>query len=101
MVLARVVGTVVSTAKARQLSGSRLLMLEKVSFPTLKGGGDYVVALDAVGANFGELVFYVGGSSARMTDASTGKPSDATITAIVDSVDMNGVAVYRKSGGES
>jgi len=99
MVLAKVVGTVVSTAKARQLGGLKLLVLEKIALPSLDGCKDYVVALDAVGANTGELVFYVGGSSARMTQVSTGKPSDATVIGIVDSVDMNGDTVYQKSGG--
>jgi microcompartment protein CcmK/EutM len=51
---------------------------------TLKGKGDYVVGIDSVGANAGEIVFYVTGSSARMTETTKGKPSDATIIAIVD-----------------
>lgn len=101
MVLAKVVGTVVSTAKAKQLGSLKLLVLEKVILPGLTGSGEYVVALDAVGANKGELVFFVTGSSARMTDVSSGKPSDATITAIVDSVELEGTTVYHKDGGES
>ncbi len=96
MVLARVVGTVVSTAKAQQLQGQRLLLLEKVSLPLLEGTQDFVVALDAVGANAGELVFYVTGSSARLTDASKGKPTDATIAAIVDLLEHQGELVYQK-----
>jgi len=100
MVLARVVGTVVSTAKAHQIEGLKLLVLEKVGLPGLAGTGEHVVAFDAVGANTGELVFYVGGSSARMTEATGGKPADATVTAIVDSVDMDGESVYRKAGGD-
>ncbi len=41
---------------------------------TMKGKGDFVVAIDAVGANAGEVVFYVTGSSARMTETTKGKP---------------------------
>jgi len=55
-----------------------------------------VVAMDTVGAGLGEVVFYVAGSSARMTAVTEGKPSDASITAIVDSVDLDGRVVYRK-----
>ncbi len=98
MVLARVVGTVVSTAKARQLEDLKLLVVEKVALPELDGSKEHLIALDAVGANIGELVFCVTGSSARMTDISNGRPSDTTITAIVDSIDMDGAAVYRKNG---
>jgi microcompartment protein CcmK/EutM len=97
MVLARVSGTVVATQKPASLSGLRFLLLERVDAATMKGRGDFVVAIDAVGANAGEIVFYVGGSSARMTDATKGKPSDATIVAIVDEVELDGVSVYRKA----
>ncbi len=96
MVLARVVGTVVSTAKAELLQGQRLLLLEKISLPSLEGKQDFVIALDAVGANAGELVFFVTGSSARLTEASKGRPTDATVAAIVDIVEHHGDLVYQK-----
>ncbi len=98
MVLARVKGTVVSTHKPESLQGLRLLLLEKVDAVTLKGKGDYVVGIDSVGANAGEIVFYVTGSSARMTDTTKGKPSDATIIAVVDVIEKDGVLTYNKSG---
>jgi microcompartment protein CcmK/EutM len=97
MVLARVKGTVVSTHKTDSLEGLRLLLLEKVDPVSMKGKGDYVVGIDGVGANAGEIVFYVTGSSARMTDTTKGKPSDATIIAIVDTVEKDGELVYQKS----
>ncbi len=101
MVLARVRGTVVSTHKSPPLEGLKLLLLEKIDPVTLKGKGDYAVAIDSVGANAGEIVFYVSGSSARMTDATKGKPSDATITAIVDSIEKDGILTYDKSAAEA
>jgi len=97
MVLARVSGTVVATQKPASLVGLRLLLLERVDAATMKGKGDWVVAIDGVGANAGEIVFYVGGSSARMTDATKGRPSDATVVAIVDEVELDGATVYRKA----
>jgi microcompartment protein CcmK/EutM len=100
MVLARVKGTVVSTHKPESMEGLRLLLLEKVDAVTLKGKGDYVVGIDSVGANAGEIVFYVTGSSARMTEATKGRPSDATIIAIVDVIEKDGVVTYEKSGAE-
>ena len=101
MVLARVKGTVVSTHKPDSMEGLRLLLLEKVDAVTLKGKGDYVVGIDSVGANAGEIVFYVTGSSARMTDATKGKPSDATIIAIVDVIEKDGVVTYDKASDAS
>lgn len=97
MVLARVKGTVVSTHKPESLEGLRLLLLEKVDAVTLKGKGDYVVGIDSVGANAGEIVFYVTGSSARMTETTKGKPSDATIIAVVDLIEKDGVLTYDKA----
>ena len=52
--------------------------------------------MDSVGAGTGEIVFYAAGSSSRMTRVTEGRPSDATITAIVDNIDCNGKLVYRK-----
>lgn len=97
MVLARVTGTVVSTHKAEQLGGLKLLLLEKIDPVSMAGRKDFIVAIDSVGANVGEVVFYAGGSSARMTEATKGKPSDATIIAIVDAIESDGSLVYDTS----
>ena len=96
MVLAKVVGSVVSTIKEPRLEGIKFLLLEKIDVKSLKGKKDFVVAMDAVGAGEGEIVFFVGGSSSRQTEITTGKPSDATIIAIVDSFDVSGKALYSK-----
>lgn len=100
MVLARVKGTVVSTQKPSSMEGLTLLLVEKIDPATLKGKGDFVVAIDSVGANAGEIVFFVTGSSARMTETTKGKPSDATIIAIVDAIEKEGAYTYRKGKAE-
>jgi len=97
MLLARVRGTVVSTHKPGSMEGLRLLLLEKIDPTSLAGKGDYVVAIDAVGANSGEIVFFTGGSSARMTETTKGRPSDATIIAIVDAIEADGSFTYEKA----
>jgi microcompartment protein CcmK/EutM len=97
MQLARVKGTVVSTHKPASMEGLRLLLLERIDPVSLKGKGDFVVGIDGVGANAGEIVFYVTGSSARMTETTKGKPSDATIIAIVDAIEKDGAFTYEKS----
>jgi microcompartment protein CcmK/EutM len=96
MILGRVVGTVVSTRKEPKIEGIKFLLLEKIDPQSLKGKGDFVVAMDSVGANLGEIVFYAAGSSSRMTTVTQNKPSDATITAIVDAIDVGGEYVYHK-----
>jgi len=96
MQLARVTGTVVSTRKEQRIEGIKFLLLEKIDAATLEGKRDYVVAMDSVGAGVGEVVFYASGSSSRMTTVTDGKPSDAAIIAIVDSIDLKGELVYRK-----
>lgn len=96
MILARVVGTVVSTHKSEKIKGIKFLLLEKVNAATMQGKQDYVVAMDAVGAGVGEVVFYVSGSSGRMTEVTQNKPADATITAIVDTIELDGQVVYQK-----
>ena len=72
------------------------MLLEKINPATMKGKKEYLVAMDSVGAGPGEIVFYVSGSSSRMTQVTDGKPSDAAITAIVDNIELGGKTVYRK-----
>ena len=96
MILARVVGTVVSSHKSAKIEGIKLLLVEKIDPNTMQGKNDYVVAMDAVGAGIGEIVFFVSGSSARLTEVTAGKPSDAAIIAIVDILEKDGRITYRK-----
>jgi microcompartment protein CcmK/EutM len=79
------------------MEGMRFLLLEKIDPVTLVGKGDYVVGIDSVGANAGEVVFYVTGSSARMTDVTKGKPADAAVIAVVDTIEKDGNLTYQKS----
>jgi microcompartment protein CcmK/EutM len=97
MILARVVGTVVSTHKSPKTEGITFLLLEKIDPVTMKGKNDFVVSMDSVGAGVGEIVFYVSGSSARFTPATEGKPSDSAIIAIVDFIEKDGEYTYRKN----
>ena len=62
----------------------------------LKAAGSIVVAIDAVGAGVGEVVLYASGSSARQTKVTKDRPVDATIMAIVDSIELEGRQTYTK-----
>jgi carbon dioxide concentrating mechanism protein CcmL len=61
-----------------------------------KATGSLVVAIDAVGAGVGEVVLYASGSSARQTRVTKDRPVDATIMAIVDSIELEGRETYTK-----
>jgi ethanolamine utilization protein EutN/carbon dioxide concentrating mechanism protein CcmL len=100
MLLAQVLGTVVSTRKDRGLLGLKLLLVREVD-TKLEATGNIVVAADAVGAGADEIVLIAQGSSARMTDVSREKPVDAVIVGIVDSVEMSGKDVYLKRGTQA
>ena len=96
MELARVEGTIVSTAKSERLQGYKLLLLNLVN-PDMKPTSNYVVAVDSVGAGEGEVVIVVRGSSARQAEKLTNVPTDASIIGIVDSVNFKGETVFQKN----
>jgi microcompartment protein CcmK/EutM len=95
MILAQVLGTVVSTRKDRGLLGLKLMLAREVD-GSFQPTGNYVVAADAVGAGTDELVLIAAGSSARMTEVTKDKPVDAVICGIVDSVEQGGKDAWRK-----
>ena len=95
MLMGVVVGTVVSTRKDPELSGLKFLIVKACDFDG-KPTGSSVVAVDSVGAGPGEVVLYASGSSARQTVATQNRPVDATIMAIVDTVEIDGARRYTK-----
>ena len=83
MILARVVGTVVSTHKDPGLHAAKLLVIQPLKTdgsPT----GKPLVAVDSVGAGEGENVFYVRGREAALPFLPREVPTDAAIVGIVD-----------------
>ena len=98
MILAKVLGTVVSTRKDPALSGLKLLLAREVD-AAFKPAGNQVVAVDAVGAGVGELVLIAAGSSARLTEVTKDRPVDHVICGIVDTVEVAGADVYSKRAG--
>ena len=84
MRLARVVGTVVATAKDSSLKGKKILLLKHVTEEGESTGRAFA-ALDSVGAGAGEMVYYVRGKEAAFPFLPDEVASDATIVGIVDS----------------
>lgn len=88
MILARVVGQVVSTMKRPQFEGAKLLLVQ----PETPGGearGHTLLAIDSVGAGVSERVIVVlEGRAAGEALGRKGAPVDAAIVGIVDAVDV-------------
>lgn len=88
MILARVVGQVVSTMKRPQFAGAKLLLVQ----PETPGGearGNTLLAIDSVGAGVSELVIVV--LEGRAAGEALGRklsPVDAAIVGIVDAIDV-------------
>jgi len=87
MDLARVVGRVVCTCKNESLTGRALLLVQPIT-ETGVDTGKPLLAVDAIGAGAGETVFYVTGREASFAFLPDHVPTDASIVAIVDSVDL-------------
>ena len=87
MIFAKVIGTVVSTQKDKNLNGKKLLLCKEVDH---NGNplNSYHVAVDAVQAGEGNFVLLSYGSSARMTETTKDAPIDAVILAIIDDVQI-------------
>ena len=100
MELARVEGNVVSTAKNDRLDGYKLLLVNLIG-PDLKPTSSYLVAVDSVGAGEGEIVIVVRGSSARQSAQLTNVPTDSSIVAIVDSIELRKKTIYQKHEPET
>ena len=83
MRLARVVGTVVATVKNPSLDGKKILICKHLDEDGAPLGRAFV-ALDAIGAGTGEVVYYVRGKEASFPFLPDEVPSDATIVGIVD-----------------
>lgn len=96
MLIARVIGTTVSTIKDEKIIGQKLLIVLQTD-ETGKSIGKPFVAVDTVGAGTGDLVLTASGSSARQTTITKDRPVDAVIMAIIDSLEVEGKTTFRQS----
>jgi len=87
MHLARVVGNIVATYKDANLEGLKLLILQPIT-PERAATGRTLVAVDAVGAGVGEVVFFVRGKEASFPFYPVEAPVDAGVVGIVDHWDL-------------
>ena len=95
MIFGKIVGTVVSTQIDEGIKGKKCLLVQACNH---KGeiGGNYLVAVDLVGAGVEEIVIISQGSSARQTEITHQKPVDCVIVGIVDMVEEYNKIVFKK-----
>jgi ethanolamine utilization protein EutN len=86
MYLAKVIGTVVASTKAKDMAGHKLLVVEPVD-KNGKQNGEPHVAIDVAQAGEGDLVTCVGSREAALAAQPSFIPVDAAIIGIVDQAD--------------
>ena len=96
MIIARVIGSAVSTIKSDNLRGLKLLVVSRTT-PSGESIGEPFVAVDSIGAGTDELVLISQGSAARRTETTDGRAVDALIMAILDSIEVGGHRTFEKS----
>jgi len=102
VVIAKVIGEVVSSVKIDRLIGQKFLLVEIQNVTNDPQGSRIVptsttlVVNDPLGAGRDEIVLVVQGSSARMTDLTATIPTDGLIIGIVDSITLDANDVFRK-----
>jgi microcompartment protein CcmK/EutM len=95
MLIAKVIGTTVSTIKDEKLVGRKLLIVRQTDETGAYVGKPYV-AVDTVDAGVGDLVLTCAGSSARQTNTTKDTPVDAVIMSVIDSLEVGGEVTFRK-----
>lgn len=95
MLIARVVGSAVSTIKDAKLTGLKLLILQETN-PHNELTGSPFIAADTVGAGEGELVIVATGSAARQTMLTSDRAVDAAIIGVIDSLEVDGETTFMK-----
>ncbi|MBG0787527.1 MAG: EutN/CcmL family microcompartment protein [Anaerolineaceae bacterium] len=95
MLIAKVIGTTVSTIKDEKIVGLKLLIVRQTDEKGEPFGKPYV-AMDTVNAGVGDLVLTASGSSARQTTITKDRPVDAVIMAMIDSLEVDGKVTFEK-----
>ncbi len=95
MLIAKVIGTTVSTIKDEKIIGRKLLIVRQTDETGEPFGKPYV-AVDTVNAGVGDLVLTASGSSARQTTITKDRPIDAVIMAMIDSLEVDGKVTFKK-----
>ena len=95
MIVGKIIGTVVATRKDEKLEGLKFYVVDELDM-NMNPVGKNTVAVDIVGAGIEEIVLISQGSAARQSSLTEGKPVDAAVIAIIDTIEVSGEARYIK-----
>ena len=88
MILGRVAGAIHSTINHPFYNARKLLVVEKID-PEGLPAGDYLIAVDVVGAGVGERVLVLDeGNGARQVLSSSDGPVRSVVVGIIDHVEL-------------
>jgi ethanolamine utilization protein EutN len=89
MYYAKVIGNIVSTMKVNGLEGKKIQVIRPIDIRTGKDAKGFLVALDITSSSEGDIVGYEDGREAAWAFESDDVPTDATIVAIIDKININ------------
>lgn len=91
MRIAKVTGTLTASIRSPEIAALKFLVVDIIDAAgKLQSAGH--IALNECGAGVGDRCILVEGSSARLTQSAAGKPVDAVLTAIIDTVQIGGMS---------
>lgn len=86
MIIAQVIGSVVSTQKDESLIGKKLMIVQQIDSQKVPLSHEQI-AVDTVGAGVNDYVLLTGGSSARKVFHESADAVDLAIVGIIDTFD--------------
>ena len=99
MKLGRIIGKLISTKKAGNIEGLKILVVNYLD-EKLSDTKNTAACIDTVGAGDNDIVLLCSSSSARFTDITRKTGADNVIIGIVDSVSKGRKYIYNRSDGE-
>lgn len=87
MQMGTIIGNVWATKKEDELRGLKFLFVQP-ELPDQTSAGDPFIAVDRIGAGFGDKVLVTRGSAAANMSKDAKLPIDALIIGIIDSIDV-------------
>ncbi|MCE5329034.1 EutN/CcmL family microcompartment protein [bacterium] len=91
MFYGKVIGNIVATIKVKGLEGKKIQIIKPIDMQTGLEYEKFIVALDTTDSGAGDYVGYEDGKEAAWAFEPEEVPTDATIIAIIDDVNIPGV----------
>jgi len=90
MFYGKVIGNIVATIKVKGLEGKKIQIIRPIDMQTGLESEKFIIALDVTDSGAGDYVGYEDGKEAAWAFEPEVVPTDATIVAIIDNVNIPG-----------